>query len=89
MQKELRITDNIQDKWEKLGNMFGITPAILAGYKQNGQEAAICAVIKKWMETGSKKYPFNWGGFIKALRDIPENTIANELVEALKAGISD
>ena len=88
--KHLRVMENIAHKWKNLGTIFGIPEAVLIGYQRRNmgnQDDCLCAVIGKWMESGSRPnretYPYTWDGFIRALRDISLDEVAEDLMEAL------
>ncbi len=83
----LRVKDEMNAKWDEVGDLLGLTPARLQdfGSQRLGDVRQCCRdVLIDWIKDGSPYYPSTWDGLIKLLIHLKLSSIADTLKLALK-----
>ena len=81
-EKEFRLLQRIQDKWNDIGTLLGVPVNTIDSCKKNEEKCK--DVLRMWMDNGSQRYPVEWGGLIKVLQDVEMRVVAEEFIEALE-----
>lgn len=86
--KKLRIIQNAQEEWRKIGIELGISPAVLKGFATEGRgdlEQQCYDVFSKWLKSGSEKYKLTWQGLLELLEAVDLKPLAEDVVTALRS----
>lgn len=82
---QLRIIEDICNKWETIGKILYIPEAKLEmwGTQTSHDTHKYHKVFDYWFQNPPEDYPVTWRGFIELLEDLPFKALAEELKEAL------
>ena len=80
-EQKLRIVRSISSKWRNIGNLLGVSHAVLETIYSRYQdlEEYCDAVLRNWLDNGSTDYPSTWNGLIKLLDDADCAQVAETL----------
>ena len=81
-EKEFRLLQVIQHKWNEIATLLGVPVSTIDSRKTNGEKCQ--DALRMWMDNGSQRYPVEWGGLVKVLQDVEMRVVAEELREALE-----
>ena len=96
--KELRIINDLEANWERIGETLGFRPPEINTIRRLGSgrtpEQCLEEVFSKWMENvdkmpSCKRYPCNWKGVYNLLMDSNHSVLASSLNSAVTASRSD
>ena len=82
--KNFRVKTELAPRWQDLAPHLGISDAEIETIKKNAQyqhDDATTAMFRKWMQKVSEH---TWRNLIKAMKKIGLNTLAADLIEALR-----
>ena len=83
---ELRIVNEVSNKWRKIGTMLSMKAAVLDAEQQRSSDNSMRfqQVIEKWIEMGTAgNYPATWRGLQQVLIDVEMAQLANRIKLAL------
>ena len=85
--QELRLRDELSDRWQDVGDLLGLPSSRLGGIKQQNQgNAEMCCreVLLDWLKMDKCSYPVNWAGMLCLLKNVKLSALAVTLQGALK-----
>jgi hypothetical protein len=93
VQRELRITSTVSDKWRDLGSRVGLITAQLERFKsrslRDNDECCVHVFTHWYNNDGYGGYPLTWKGLYDLLCDIKHKKVAKDLEAALgSCGVS-
>ena len=85
--QELRLRDELSDRWVEVGDLLGLSSSRLGGIKEQNQgNAEMCCreVLLDWLKMDKCSYPVNWAGMLRLLKNVKLSALAVTLQRALK-----